>query len=259
MKSIILCEGKTDLILYSYYLNKLCGWQFIDINRAYKSKSKDRLLKMTINNRDTQEYNWYYRENDILCIYAVGSKYNFINALEEIVLLNLAASNDNFDKVVIISDRDDSNSEVEIIKNIWTYFSKSSIKFKHIFHNKWNVSDDYDDSGNIFRLALLPLIIPFNESGTIEIFMLNCRKEISDGENTLIEDIYRFIDELAENNYVKSNYLQERGLIPKSKLSTYFSIVSPNRTFDVGNKILESIPWERYTEFHKTLHLLSEI
>ena len=28
MKSILLCEGKSDAILVSYYLNKVKGWEF---------------------------------------------------------------------------------------------------------------------------------------------------------------------------------------------------------------------------------------
>ena len=74
-----------------------------------------------------------------------------------------------------------------------------------------------------------------------------------------VENVCSFIDGLTENEYIKSNYLFKRGLIPKSKLGTYFSIVSPGRTFDGYNKILESIPWEKYLEFQQTLKLLSEI
>ena len=113
--------------------------------------------------------------------------------------------------------------------------------------------------GEVFRISILPLVIPFNEFGTIEIFMLNCRKEICIGENELIEDVYSFIDTLVAKEYVKSNYLTERGIIPKAKLSAYFSVVSPNRTFDAGNRILESIPWEEYLSFNDTLQLLRDI
>jgi len=261
MKSIILCEGKTDFILYSYYLSKVCGWESLDKkeNRSQKDKIHYRLSNMKIDNSDTQGFAWYFRGEDLLCIYAVGSKDSFADGLEQIADINIKTSEEKFGKVAVISDRDDSHAENEIIKSVKASLSKSSIRFRHILHNTWNESEEYEETGDVYHLALLPLIIPFNESGTIEIFMLNCRKEISEGENALIESIYRFIDEIAENDYVKRNYLSERGLIPKSKFSTYFSIISPNRTFDAGNKILESIPWEKYTEFQKTLRLLSEI
>ena len=114
--------------------------------------------------------------------------------------------------------------------------------------------------GETYSISLLPLMIPIDETGTIEIFMLNCRKEINEGqEETLINDICIFIDRLTENDYVKREYLSGRGIIPKAKLGAYFSVVSPNRTFDAGNKILESIPWENYQGFHQSLHLLSDI
>ena len=138
MKSILLCEGKTDLILYSYYLNKVCGWESIDKkeNRSFKKTLGSRLSSMKVDNPDTQQYAWYFRDDELVCMYAVGSKDNFTDALK---------------------------------------------------------------------------------------------------------------------------HLAERGLIPKSKLGAYFSVISPNRTFDVGNKILESIPWEKYLGFHQTLHLLREM
>ena len=261
MKSIVLCEGKTDFILYSYYLSKVCGWESLDKkeNRAYKKAIDNRLSKMKVDNADTQGFAWYFRGDDFLCIYAVGSKDNFADGLKQIVDINLKTSVEKFSKVAVISDRDDLRAEESQIKQITDSIAASNIYFTHVLHNTWNESDEYESMGDVYRIYLLPLVIPFEEAGTIEIFLLNCRKEINDGEKTLIEDVCNFIDELKENSYIKSNYLTERGLVPKSKLSAYFSVVSPNRTFDVGNKILESIPWEKYLEFQETLRLLSEI
>lgn len=91
MKSIILCEGKTDLILYSYYLSKVCGWESLDKieNRSRKKAIKNRLSNMKIDNAGTQDYAWYFRNDDILCIYAVGSKDSFTDGLKQIADINL--------------------------------------------------------------------------------------------------------------------------------------------------------------------------
>lgn len=257
MKNIILCEGKTDAILYSYYLIKVCGWKFID--ESHKKTFENKLSKMNIDNAATQASDWYFHGDDILCIYTVGSKDNFADGLKQIVDINLKTSAEKFTKIVVLSDRDDSCSEDLIIKMIKDSFSNSNIKFKRVLHNEWNKSEEYENMGETYDISVLPLVIPFEESGTIETFMLNCRKEINIGENALILNVYHFIDELIKNDYVKNNYLSRRGFVPKAKLGVYFSVVSPNRTFDVGNKILESIPWEKYTEFQQTLQLLSEI
>jgi hypothetical protein len=261
MKSIMLVEGKMDFILYSYYLSKVCGWESLDIkeNKSRKKAIEIRLSSMKVDNPATQGYAWYFRNDDLLCVYAVGSKDNFDDALKQIADINLKTSAEKFGKIAVISDRDDSNAEARLLRSIMNTLSDSNIIFNDVLHNTWNQSDGYESMGEIFQISLLPLVIPFEESGTIEIFLLNCRKELNEGEKVLIEDICRFVDELTESDYVKGNYLTERGLIPKSKLSAYFSVVSPNRTFDVGNKLLESVPWEKYLEFQQTLHLLSEI
>ena len=260
MRSIILCEGKTDAILYSYYLGKVCGWESLDKkeNQARKKEIAKRLT-MQVDNSDTQEFYWYFRGDDILCIYAVGSKNNFADGVKQVVDINEYTSNDKFNKIAVISDRDDIRSENSLIKDITDSFSNSNIVFKQVNHNEWNKSDEYEYMGETYCMSLLPLVVPFEESGTIETFLLNCRKEIGEGEQTLVGNIYSFIDGLMENEYIRSHYLFKRGLIPKSKLGTYFSIVSPGRTFDGYNKILESIPWEKYLEFRQSLKLLSEI
>ena len=159
MKNIILCEGKTDAILLSYYLSKVCGWEFLDKkeNRRFKA----RLSSMKIDNAGNQNFDWYFCDNDILCIYAVGSKDNFSDALEQVAAINLQTSSEKFSKVALISDRDDLYSESIILKAINQAFSKPNINFKNILHNTWNESDGYESMGETYRISILPLIIPF--------------------------------------------------------------------------------------------------
>jgi len=68
MKSIIVCEGKTDLVLYSYYLAKVHGWKSLDKreNRLYMNSIEDRLSKMKIDDANNQEFAWYFRDGHIL-------------------------------------------------------------------------------------------------------------------------------------------------------------------------------------------------
>ena len=119
MKSIILCEGKTDLVLYSYYLCKVNGWRSVDKkeNRAHKKSIESRLSRMKIEGANNQEFAWYFRGDDILCIYAVGSK-DFSDGLLQVVAINLKTSEEKFSKVAVISDRDDLRSESEIMKSV---------------------------------------------------------------------------------------------------------------------------------------------
>ena len=65
MNKIILCEGETDAILLSYYLDKVAGWKFC------KKGPADIAIKT-----DTfeQSANWYQKDEDRLLICAVGGK-----------------------------------------------------------------------------------------------------------------------------------------------------------------------------------------
>ena len=65
MNKIILCEGETDAILLSYYLDKVAGWKFC------KKGPADIAIKT-----DTfeQSANWYQKNEDRLLICAVGGK-----------------------------------------------------------------------------------------------------------------------------------------------------------------------------------------
>ncbi len=44
MKSIILCEGGTDLTLIQYFMEKVNGWKY-DLNRTRQNSSKLSYLK----------------------------------------------------------------------------------------------------------------------------------------------------------------------------------------------------------------------
>ena len=59
MNKLILCEGKTDAILLSYYLEKVAGWK-------YTTKSPSG-LKFKISN-ENESMNWYRKDQDYLLI-----------------------------------------------------------------------------------------------------------------------------------------------------------------------------------------------
>ena len=70
MNKLILCEGETDAILLSYYLEKTAGWN-------YSSKPPQNLSIQTTAQNET--VNWYKKDENYLMICAVGGKDNFGN------------------------------------------------------------------------------------------------------------------------------------------------------------------------------------
>lgn len=66
MNNLILCEGETDAILLSYYLQRTCGWRFVKKSPPGVNIKADR--------GHGESANWYQRDGDYLLICAVGSK-----------------------------------------------------------------------------------------------------------------------------------------------------------------------------------------
>ena len=59
MNKLILCEGKTDAILLSYYLGKTAGWKFV-------KKGPSGLAIQQPN--DNESISWYEKDDDYLLI-----------------------------------------------------------------------------------------------------------------------------------------------------------------------------------------------
>ena len=74
MNSLILCEGKTDAVLLSYYLEKTCGWMH---RKALKS------LDIKADERNNESANWYSKGEENLLICGVGGKDNFDNFFKQ--------------------------------------------------------------------------------------------------------------------------------------------------------------------------------
>ena len=257
MKSIIICEGKTDLILISYYLCQAAAWHHL--NGREKKNHEDRLLNFKVDNKSTQDFDWYTNsKSDLLCIYAVGSIDRIGDGLGQVVGINLFSNSEPFDKVIIICDRDDDNVEKSIFEEMHSAIGSNMNITSDFANNTWT-SLTYNLFGNTLTTEILPLIIPLDEVGTLETFLLNCRKSIDGCESELVDKCGEFVGELQKADMIRGRYMYRRGIRPKILLGTYFSVVSPNRTFDAGNKILTSVNWEEYAQFNKTFKCLLDL
>lgn len=79
MNKLILCEGKTDAILLSYYLGRVANWKF-----AKKGPSGLKIQSPSNN----ESINWYKKDEDYLLICGVGGKDNFGNFFAQRINLN---------------------------------------------------------------------------------------------------------------------------------------------------------------------------
>lgn len=263
MKSVIICEGKIDSIFLSYYLSSLYNWKSVDCKDGKewvrRNDNKKRLNEFVDSSNNPACY-WYFRDDDnILGIYSVKSNSNIGKGVDQIFNINLVTTTTAIDKMVIITDRDDENVEKRIITLLSDKLRERKINIQsNIKNNEW-IKTFYNKNGETIEFDILLLIIPFETTGTIESFLLDCLSQKSIEEHNLVDLCDNFIELALKEDYIKDKYLNSRGIIPKAKFSAYFSVTSPNRTFDAGDKILKSIPWEEYTHTQQTFQLLSQL
>lgn len=106
MYSVILCEGITDQILISYYLENTMGYRYINANKCKK------LLSVNI---EGLKGNWYKDnyDNALLMIAVNGSDFSL--ALKRLFNYNSNVSkNEMFRRICVITDNDDKNSAKRI-------------------------------------------------------------------------------------------------------------------------------------------------
>lgn len=102
MKKIILCEGSTDTAFLGYYMSKVFGWKYVSVN------DKDLTSVGITNRKNNESMKWYKKENDFLAICGVGGKDNF-KKFFEVQLKEMITLTGDFDKIAVVTDRDDKS------------------------------------------------------------------------------------------------------------------------------------------------------
>ena len=228
MKSIIICEGETDFALLQYFMITVNGWH--DSGKyAFKpikeSKSRD-----------------FIKGVNLLTIISAGGCANIKEIFSAVVRYNQnAVSHDErYSKVVVLTDNDEENSESKIISDLQAV-SNSNIDLKN---NKWSTLSftDMTDNKTSFSVELLLLLIPFEENGALETFLLNAVSK----QDKYDAEIIRKGNAFVETSDPEAKYLKHRYLKTKAKFDVYFSIRTPVKQFAMRKDILKNVPWEQY-------------
>jgi hypothetical protein len=243
MKSILLCEGKTDAILVSYYLDKTRGWKFY-------SKEDKRKVKIPVKNYGNEEVNWYKLNNDLLAIWAIGGKDNFRYAIEHILNINkFANTEDIFNKIVIIQDRDDLDKDYDILKELSKYLQK-----EELVNNKWKRTTYMNKANNTISVDILPIIIPFDKTGALETFILDAICEMGEEESHIVGKSKEFISSFSLTKYLNTQRLKVKG-----ELAVALGTLFPQKTFTPIDSMLKNINWEEYKTIQQGFKKLEEI
>lgn len=227
---LLLCEGETDKILISYYLNKLSGWKYFTSNETPFT--------------DHEEMSWYSRNTDILGIWPVGGN-SFNSTIIEIA--EYESYQHSIDKIIIVTDHD-SNDEVEkrhndIYNAICNSFKLNDLDICYFLSNKnqWISIDVVDSFNDTNKIQFCYLLVPDNCQGALENCVLDYLSDNDCDKQKVIKEVKKFIANFDSNVFLKTR----RDKI-KAELGISFSIFSPDKIFTTMNELLKSIDYCKF-------------
>lgn len=103
-------------------------------------------------------------------------------------------------------------------------------------------------------MELLLLVIPFEDIGAMETFLLNAIANDSAYDAEIIRKGNQFVEEVDKER----KYLTKRRYITKSKFDVYFSIRTAAEQFVERQNILKRVPWEQYSQIQEEFHKLKD-
>ena len=99
------------------------------------------------------------------------------------------------------------------------------------------------------------MIIPFEDNGAMETFLLNAIRKNNSYDEQIIDKCNKFVDCIDPNK----KYLSSPRYVTKAKFNTYFSIRLPVENFTERQDIVKKVQWEKYTKIQKDFEKLGEI
>lgn len=245
MKSVIICEGSTDFALLQYYMRKAYGWDDSEANFLQRSSkfNKVRTLK---------------KNNDTLSIGGTGGANKIIPCFRTLLESNRIAAmpEEIFDKIVIITDRDEWETEEELKAQVMESLQDHSITMKSMIqHDQWIQCSCINGRGEKIEFAVLLLVIPFETTGAMETFLLGAIEKKDTYDASIIKKCNAFVDSVDP----EKRYLNKRRYITKAKFDVYFSVRTSAAQFVERQNILKNVEWEKYTEIQTSFQKLNDL
>lgn len=178
MKSIILCEGRTDFLFLQHFMINTYSW--IDSGRFY-SQYKNFLEGNRIFIKDSYE----------LVIGFCGGSSKISNALEKILIVNKNSglSEKKYDNIIIITDNDDEDASQNILDVTKKKISNYSHGSLDLMRNDWKAATFIDSISQSFKVNFLFLVIPPDNYGALETFILNAIADKNEYDKVIIEKV----------------------------------------------------------------------
>lgn len=169
---------------------------------------------------------------------------------------SLSAEDEAYDRIVIITDRDEVETESEFETIIATELGKQQIEWKDdISNDKWIDFHYENGQGDHCNAKILLLVIPFEDTGAMETFLLDAVGKADSYDAQIISECNQFVDNVDN----QKKYLNKRRYITKAKFDVYFSVRTAAEQFVERQNILKNIPWEDYAEIQSSFKKLDDL
>lgn len=241
MSKLILCEGKTDAILLSYYLERTCGWTHRNAPKA---------LDVKVDEIKGESAYWYRKVDDNLLICGVGGKDNFGYFFQE-KIRPIIIDTSAFSKIAVVIDRDD-REEQSILDSF-----RASLRpiITDIRNNTW-VKNTYENSFKQDKsVDFLSVIIPGDKEGALETVLLDAISE-REYDKAIVERSIAYVDEIQP---LASRYIEKRRLKLKACLGVTWAIQYPEKIFSFIDEQIRSVKWENSQVLTQCFHELRKI
>ena len=247
MNNIILCEGSTDYFLLQYYMRE--AYQWID----------DKSIQNGILRMPRQRSRNLAKNSDILTIMAVGGCSQIGNGLKSVLDKNYFSPPDLVDvysRIIIVTDRDEVGTEQSFLQALQKILNEYTVTCtSSISNNSWLQCSMQNQMGLYINFSILLLVIPFEENGAMETFLLNAIGNRDSYDKSIIEECNQFVDRIDP----EKRYLTSRRYVTKAKFDTYFSIRTPVEQYAERQNILKSVRWEQYNNIQTAFQKLGEL
>lgn len=236
MKRIILCEGKTDAILLSYFLEKW-GW-------TYLKNSKGMPVLPPLSGNEVR--NWYCHSEKPkreLAIWGVGGIDNIPTKLATVLDRNRNERDpDNrFGFIVLFFDSDDRTAG-ECTELVVDWIRKGDIRLTSDLRiGEWASAQLSLAIQPLARydLELLAVALPPDDRGNLETFLMTAIRRHSPEIGLIVAEAHTFIEKIPDDPY-----LARRRLRYKACLGTIMSVLSPDWVFGELDTRLRQVRWD---------------
>lgn len=240
MRTLVMCEGKTDAVLMSYLLTNVSEWIPV--------RSRKFPHQISYEEKFGEYIYWYKKDERYLMIASVGGKDNFgsfYNGKIKQIQVN-EVTDKLFTNVICVIDRDNETTE-QIINNLK---DQTGLNFKN---DEWVKNAFNNNFKQEVEINVGSIIIPNNKSGALEKVLINGMAEMN--HESLINDAKMYVEKCKETG----NYLKKARDTPKAHLGSVFAILSPEKVFSFIDEIINDINWEESQEVIAQYKLLVDL